>query len=94
MKGHLSKAAALGMVAMSFLVACTGATAQQVRMGEAAHKGTFNYLRVGPNTHTHIIEKMRQGTRFQVVGQQGDYYAVILTNGTRGWTYITNVHFL
>ncbi len=67
--------------------------AQQERTAVAAHKGTFNYLRDAPNRHSRIMEKMPQGTQMEVVGQSGDYYAVILVDGTRGWTYVTNVRF-
>jgi hypothetical protein len=94
MKRFLSKVAVLCLIATSGLIACMGALAQQVRMAEAAHKGTFNYLRVAPDTHSHMIMKMRQGTRFEVTGKQGDFYSVILADGTRGWTFDTNVHFL
>ena len=90
----LLKMAVLGLIALGLVSAGTPASAQQARMAVAAHKGTFNYLRDAPGRSSHIIEKMHQGTRFEVVGLQGDYYAVILADGTRGWTYITNVRFL
>ena len=91
----LTKAAMLGLLALGLVLAGAKAPAQQqARMAEAAHKGTFNYLRDAPSNHSHIIEKMPQGTRLEVVGLQGDYYAVILADGTHGWTYITNVRFL
>ena len=71
-----------------------GVQAQQARMGEAVHRGTYNFLRSGPDQHAPIIEKMRQETRFEVVGLQNGYYAVILADGTRGWTAHVNVRFL
>ena len=94
MKRLVSKAAALCLAALSLGTACTSAPAAPARMAEAAHKGTFNYLRVGPDHRARIIEKMPQGTRFEVVGAQGDYFAVILADGTRGWTAGANVRFL
>lgn len=90
----LSKVVVAGLTVLGLVSAGTPASAQQARMAVAAHKGTFNYLRDAPDRSSHIIEKMRQGTRFEVVGLQRDYYAVILADGTRGWTYITNVRFL
>ena len=90
----LTHLAVLGLAALELVFVGTPASAQQARMAMAAHKGTFNYLRNAPGRSSHIIEKMHQGTRFEVVGLQGEYYAVILADGTRGWTYITNVRFL
>lgn len=86
------------VVTFSFLVlsfAFVGPTrAENAHMGVAVHKGTYNYLRVAPNRNCHIIMKMRQGTEFQVVGFQDGYYAVILQDGTRGWTAAVNVRFI
>ena len=90
---HILPATALGLVLAFCLSGATGALAQQTRMGVAAHKGTFNYLRDAPNRHSRIMEKMPQGTQMGVVGQSGEYYAVILADGTRGWTYVGNVRF-
>jgi uncharacterized protein YgiM (DUF1202 family) len=94
MKNILPPVAALGLMTALSLVGSLSALAQQARMGVAAHKGTFNYLRTGPNTHTKILEKMPQGTQMEIVGQSGDYYAVVLADGTHGWTYITNIRFV
>ena len=93
MQTWLSRTGTGCLLALGLAGACAGAWAQQGQMAVAAHKGTFNYLRVAPNNHAHIIEKMPQGTRLEVVGQQGDYYAVILADNTRGWTFKTNVRF-
>ncbi len=92
MRNLLSTIAALG-VALVLTASGTKVLAQQARMAVAAHKGTFNYLRTAPDNHSHILEKMRQGTQLEVVGMQGDYYAVVLADGTHGWTYRTNVRF-
>jgi hypothetical protein len=90
-----SALAVLGLTITGLMATVTVAHAQQTPpMAEAAHKGTFNYLRTEPNRHSHILLKMRRRTRFEVVGSRGDYDAVILANGMRGWTYKTNVRFL
>ena len=94
MKRCLTRIVAACLVISSLAAVCTSAAAQQVRMAEAAHRGTFNYLRAAPDEHSQIIEKMRHGTRFEVVGEQNGYYAVILEDGTQGWTAHQNVHFL
>ena len=94
MKRFFPAAAALCLMTVLSLTGGTDVSAQQARMAVAAHKGMFNYLRTGPSNHARILEKMPQGTQLEVVGQSGDYYAVILADGTRGWTYVTNVRFL
>lgn len=94
MKNFLPSVTAFCLIA-AFCISGSGSVlAQQARMGVAAHRGTFNYLRDAPNRHSRIMEKMPQGTQMEVIGIQDDYYAVTLADGTHGWTYKTNVRFL
>jgi SH3-like domain-containing protein len=62
-------------------------------MAEAANPDGQNPLRQEPDGHAGVRAQMRHGASFQVVGEQGHYYAVALPDGTKGWTYRTNVIF-
>lgn len=96
MRNILSRAAAFCLAVTGLMTACAGVSAQQqaqVRMAEAAHKGIGNNIREAPDNHSRVIVKLPQGTRFEVVGQQGDWYAVVLADGTHGWSFKTNVRF-
>lgn len=94
MTRFLSKAAGVYIAITALASTMTAAIAQNGQLAEARHAGTYNYLRVAPNRDAHIIEKMRQGTRFVVVGEEGKYYAVVLEDGVRGWTAKVNVAFI
>jgi uncharacterized protein YgiM (DUF1202 family) len=44
-------------------------------------------IRLGPNVHSPVLQLIRRGTRLQVVGKQGDWLRLQLTNGNTGWIY-------
>ena len=73
---------------------CGGAFAQQAYRAAAVKKGTFNWVRIAADHHARVLEKVRQGTEFSVVGKSGAYYAVILPDGVHGWLHESNVRFL
>ena len=83
----------LAVSALLLSLAGATASAQQAYSAVAVKKGTFNWVRVAPEHHAHILEKVRQGTLFTVVGKSGAYYAVILPDGVHGWLHESNVRF-
>jgi SH3-like domain-containing protein len=44
-------------------------------------------IRLGPNIDSPVLQVIRRGTRLQVVGKQGDWLRLKLTNGNTGWIY-------
>lgn len=83
-------------VAAVLLALCIGAEAQirAVQQAVAVKRGTFNWVRVAPEHHATVIEKVRQGTQFGVDGEDKAYYHVLLPDGVTGWLSKSNVRFL
>ena len=75
------------------LLSCCSAFAQQSYQAVAVKQGTFNWVRVAPDHRARILEKIRQGSEFTVVGKSGEYYAVVLPDGVHGWLHESNVRF-
>jgi SH3-like domain-containing protein len=44
-------------------------------------------IRLGPNSHSPVIQLIRSGTPLQVVGKYGDWLRLQLSNGNTGWLY-------
>jgi uncharacterized protein YgiM (DUF1202 family) len=44
-------------------------------------------IRLGPNIHSPVLQLIRRGTRLQVVGKQGAWLRLQLSNGNTGWIY-------
>ena len=60
-------------------------------MAQTTHDRAQNELRTSPDRHAPLRRNLPRGTTFQVVGVKNGYYAVLLPDGLRGWTYYTNV---
>lgn len=86
---------ALSQISAALLLfyAVGAAFAQQPQTAVAAKKGMFNWVHIVPFHRSRILEKIRQGTAFSVVGKSGHYYAVILPDGVHGWLHEHNVRF-